>query len=203
MNRILGLACGLVLGAAGVAGAQVVGETQTTTTGAPVAQATGPTWRLSQLLGSTVQLQGSNNFGRVEDAVIDQNGGISYLVVSSNGQNVMLPWSEANFNYGQRVVTYAVTPQAVRPLYFQANAWPNVWAPQYVTQVRRVFPRVGFFRREVLRPAIPVAPGTVVTPPGTVVAPPGTVVTPPGTVVIPPATTVPPGGVVRPREVIR
>ena len=88
-----------------------------------------------------MQLQGVNNFGRVEDAVIDDNGAIAYLVVSSNGQNVMLPWSEANFNFGQRTVAYNVAPQAVQPLFFESGAWPNVWGPQYMTRIRQVFPR--------------------------------------------------------------
>jgi len=175
MKTIWGLACGLVLASAGLAGAQVITETQTTTT-APATGATTGVRRISQLLGATVQLQGVNNFGRVEDAVLDENGAIAFLVVSSNSRSVMLPWSEANFNTGQRVVTYNVSPQVVQPLYFETSAWPNVWEPQYMTRVRRIFPRAGIIRREVLRPVVPVAP--------------------PGTTVLPPATAVPPGGVV-------
>ena len=57
---------------------------------------------MSQLLGAAVQLQGADNFGRVEDAVIDDSGAIAYLVVSNNGRSVMLPWSEASFNLGRR-----------------------------------------------------------------------------------------------------
>jgi len=124
MKRILGLACGLVLASAGIAGAQAVTEVQTTTT-APAAGGNGEMMRLSQLMGSSVQLQGANNFGRVEDAVIDQNGAISYLVVSNNGRNLMLPWSEGNFNSGQRVVTYAVAPRPWRPSTSRATPGPT------------------------------------------------------------------------------
>jgi hypothetical protein len=163
MKKICGLAVGLVLASGGFAGAQVVTEVQTT---APAAGANTEIRRVSQLLGATVQLQGVNNFGRVEDAVIDDNGAIAYLVVSSNGQNVLLPWSEGNFNLGQRTVVYNIAPQAVQPLFFAPGAWPNVWGPQYMTRVRQVFPRAGVIRREVLRPAapagVPVTPGGVI-----------------------------------------
>jgi len=150
MKKICGLAFGLILTSGGLAGAQVATEVQTTPAGA-----NAEIRRVSQLLGATVQLQGVNNFGRVEDAVIDDNGAIAYLVVSSNGRNVMLPWSEGNFNIGRRTVVYDIAPQAVQPLFFQAGAWPNVWGPQYMTRVRQVFPRAGVIRREVLRPAAP------------------------------------------------
>jgi hypothetical protein len=164
MKKICGLAFGLVLASGGLAGAQVVTEVQTTTT--PIGANT-EIRRVSQLLGATVQLQGVNNFGRVEDAVIDDNGTIAYLVVSSNGQNVMLPWSEANLNLGQRIIVYNIAPQAVQPLFFAPGAWPNVWGPQYMTRVRQVFPRAGVIRREVLRPAAPA--GAPVPPPGGVI----------------------------------
>ena len=153
MKKACGLAFGLILASGALAGAQVVTEVQTT---APTVGVNTGIRRVSQLLGATVQLQGVNNFGRVEDAVIDDNGAIAYLVVSSNGQNVILPWSEGNFNLGQRTVVYNIAPQAVQPLFFRAGAWPNVWGPQYVTRVRQVFPRAGVIRREVLRPAAPV-----------------------------------------------
>lgn len=157
MKKRIGLAIGLLLASSSLAGAQVVTEVRTV---APRAGANTEMMRMSQILGSSVQLQGANNFGKVEDAVIDNNGMIAFLVVSNNGRNVMLPWSEGNFDVGQRTVAYTVAPAAVEPLYFGAGAWPNVWEPQYMTRVRSVFPRAGVYRHEVLRPAGPgVAPG--------------------------------------------
>lgn len=152
MKTIFELTFGVVLASAGLAGAQVVTEVQTTAT---PAGANAGVQRISQILGSSVQLQGANHFGKVEDAVIDSNGRIAYLVVSSDGRNVMLPWSEGHFNFGQRTVTYEVAPQAVQPLFFETGAWPNVWEPQYMTRVRGVFPRAGVYRREVLQPGAP------------------------------------------------
>ena len=107
MKKIFGVAVGLLLASGGLAGAQVVTEVQTRTP----ASANTEIRRVSQLLGATVQLQGVNNFGRVEDAVIDDSGAIAYLVVSSNGRNLMLPWSDASFNIGRRTVVYSIAPR--------------------------------------------------------------------------------------------
>ena len=138
MLRISGLVGGLTLVLAGTAfGQQVIQETQTTTgPGGGVTEVR----RVSQLMGSNVALQGSNNFGRVEDVVFDNDGRLSYLVVSSNGRNLMMPWHAANINYGRRVVAYDVAPGAVQPFFFEGSAWPNVWEPQYTTRMNQVFP---------------------------------------------------------------
>ena len=136
MMRFHGLVCGLLVAAGSLAQAQ---ETVTTTEGTEVR-------RVSQILGSTVQLQGVNNFGKVEDIILSDNNGIGYLVVSANGKYAMLPWDAGNVNYAQRVVTYDVTPQAVQPFYFERNAYPNMSAPQYISRMQQVFPRAGGVR---------------------------------------------------------
>jgi len=135
MMKFNGLLCGLLMAAASTAHAQ---ETATETTAA----AAGDTEvrRVSQILGSTVQLQGVNNFGKVEDIILSDDGGIGYLVVAADGKYLTLPWNAGNVDYAQRVVTYDVTPQVVQPFYFQRNAYPNFRAPQFVTRVRQAFP---------------------------------------------------------------
>ena len=113
MGKFNGLTCGMVLALAGFAHAQV--ETTTTTTTAP--NGTTEIRRVSQLIGSNVALQGRDNFGKIEDVVLNENGTPGYLVVSNGGRYAMLPFNEANINYGRRMVTYNVTPQAVQPLF--------------------------------------------------------------------------------------
>ncbi len=139
MMRFNGLAWGLVLATHCLAQAQVT-TTETTTPTTEVR-------RVSQILGSIVQLEGTNNFGKVEDIILDDNGGMSYLVVSNNGRNVLLPWDAGNMNYGKRVVTYGVTPQAVQPFFFERNALPNVRDQQFTTRLRQAFPNAGAVRR--------------------------------------------------------
>ena len=150
-----GFLCGLLMAASSLAHAQVTTtETTTTTPG------TGGTEvrRVSQILGSTVQLQGVNNFGKVEDIILSDDGGIGYLVVSANGKSVLLPWDAGNVDYTQRVVTYDVAPQAVQPFYIERNAYPNISAPDYTTRVRQVFPNAGRVRS--VQPAGPAIEST-------------------------------------------
>lgn len=143
MMKFDGFLCGLLMATGSLAHAQVT-TTETTTTTA----GTGGTEvrRVSQIMGSTVQLQGVNNFGKVEDILLSDDGGIGYLVVSANGKSVLLPWDAGNVNYAQRVVTYDVTPQAVQPFYFERNAYPNFSDQQYTTRMQQVFPNAGSVR---------------------------------------------------------
>lgn len=145
-----GILCGVLMAASSVAQAQVTTTTTetTTTTAGPQVR------RVSQILGSTVQLQGVNNFGKVEDIILGDDGGITYLVVSANGRQAMLPWNAGNVDYTQRIVTYDVTPQAVQPLYFERNVYPNLSAPQYTTRMQQIFPNRG--RVRTIRPGAPV-----------------------------------------------
>lgn len=164
MSRYTALAYGLALAATNLAQAQQTAQEPQTTTDAPAGSATGAR-RVSQILGSTVRLAGSNNFGKVDDIVLDENGTISYLVVSNGDRYAMLPWNAGNWNYAERYVTYSVAPQAIQPLYFRRNAWPNVYEQQYTTRMRQIFPGLGAAtRREVLRPV----PGVPLAEPGVV-----------------------------------
>jgi len=164
MLRASGLFCGLAIAASSlVSGQEVVKETRTTTVSP--GGTTTEVRRISQIMGANVRLRGNNSYGKVEDVVLDGNGGIGYLVVSNGGRYAMLPWNAANFNYGQRYVTYDVTPQAVQPLFFARDAWPNISDQQFTTRMRQVFPGTGVVRRESLRPV----EGTLPPPGGTVV----------------------------------
>jgi hypothetical protein len=171
MLKVRSLACATALLGASVAWGQgVVQETQTTTTPGGTTQVR----RMSQIIGSNVRLQGNNNFGKVDDVVLDQNGQIAYLVVANGGRYAMMPWNPADFNWGQRSVTYNVSPQAVQPLFFAQNQWPNITDQQFTARMRQVFPNTGPVRREALRPVegtVPVpAAGPAVAPgPGAVV----------------------------------
>ena len=149
-----GILCGLLMAAGSLAHAQVTTTETTTTSG------TGGTEvrRVSQILGSTVQLQGVNNFGKVEDIILSDDGGIGYLVVSANGKSVLLPWNAGNVDYTQRVVTYEVAPQAVQPFYFERNAYPNFSDQQYTTRMQQVFPNAGRVRS--VQPGGPVIEST-------------------------------------------
>jgi hypothetical protein len=165
MGKINALAFGLVLTASGLAMGQVT-ERRTITTPIPAGTRTA-----NQVIGSAIRLQDGVSYGRVVDIVLNEDGYAEYLVVSREDRYALLPWSAARVDFGQRVVTYDVTPQVVQPLFFAPNAWPNYSDPQFTTRVREVFPRAT--RREIRRierEGVP-PPGAVVTPPGTIVVP--------------------------------
>jgi hypothetical protein len=170
MRKIGLLTCGIFLAASALAMGQVT-ETRTVTPPIPAGTRTA-----NQVIGSTIRLQDGVSYGRVVDIVLNDDGYAEYLMVSRDGQYGLLPWSAARVDFGQRVVTYDVTPQVVQPLFFAPNALPTVTDPQFGTRIRQVFP--GAARREIRRiereggAAVPVpSPGAVVTPPGTVVVP--------------------------------
>jgi sporulation protein YlmC with PRC-barrel domain len=168
MPRIGAGLLGLWLCASGLAAAQ---ETRTIQAPAP---GTTEMRRVSQILGSTVQLNDGSGFGKVEDIVIGPDNQIDYLVVSHQGQYAMFPWTAGRFDFGQRVVTYDVTPQTIQPLLFAPDAWPNTADPAFNRRIQTVFPRAvrREIRRESLRP-VPEAPRAVPPGPGAVVVPPG------------------------------
>jgi hypothetical protein len=185
------LALGLVLATSTLAVAQqTIVESP-----APGVVATPESWRISQLIGSNVALEGNNQFGKVEDVVLQPNGNIGYLVVSNNGRYAMMPWNAANINYGQRTVMFNVAPQAVQPLFFERNAWPSLSDQVYTGRIRRVFPNAGVIHREVLRPAA----GTL--PPPAAAQPPAASAPPPAATAPPPAaaTAPPPAGAAPPQ----
>lgn len=161
MLRKLGLTFGFAFVVTSVGlGQNVIQETRTTT--APNGTTT-EIRRASQLIGSNIRLQGEENYGKVDDLVLDDNGNINYLLVSKGNRYVLMPWNAADINYGQRVVVYDVAPQAVQPLFFERNAWPTIADQQYTNRIRQAFPRSNTVRREVLRPVpgqvAPIAPG--------------------------------------------
>jgi len=121
------------------------------------------------VIGSSIQLQGGESYGKVEDFVFNDDGCIDYVVVNRDDRYALMPWSMANVNWGRRVVTYDVAPAAVQPLFFARDAWPKVTDPAFGQRMTKAFGSRAV-RRQVLRPAPDAPPGAGVPP---VVPPPG------------------------------
>ena len=138
MKTFFMLTCGLVLATGSLAQAQVPETTVTTTTTTLPASPAG-TVRVSQILGSTVHLQGTNNYGKVDDVILDENGGPAYLVVANRGRHALFPYRAGTFQPAQRTVIYDVTPQAVQPLFFNPTTYPSVTDPAFTTRTSQVF----------------------------------------------------------------
>ena len=160
LKKVASLACGAIVAASSIAAAQqVVQEPSTATVAA--AGVTLPSHRVSQILGSSVQLQGGAGFGKVQDIILSDAGAVEYVVVAREGNVALFPWNGATVNNGTRVMTYDVAPQVVQPLFVPAATFPTAVNPGYVERVGKVFgPRV--LRREIRRgavvPVVPVQP---------------------------------------------
>jgi sporulation protein YlmC with PRC-barrel domain len=153
MYRICGCTLGLVLCVSGLAvGQQVTAEQPAPSTGMR---------RVSQILGSTVQLNDGRGYGKVEDIVLGPDNQVEYLVVSHQSQYAMLPWTAGEFDPAERVVTYGVAPQVIQPLLFAPNAWPRTNDPGFIRRTQSVFPQVaGRAAQPIRRRAARPVPGT-------------------------------------------
>jgi hypothetical protein len=139
MDKFIGFACVLLLSTPCLAQVPTGLPPTPTTTTTTITTNSVPGLRASQILGSAVHLQGTNHYGKVEDLILGDGGGPTYLVVSNAGRYAMMPFGAATFDQGQRAFTYNVTPQAVQPLLFNQNAYPNLADPQFTNRTNQVF----------------------------------------------------------------
>ena len=72
---------------------------------------TGTTFRASQVLDLAADLQGTNNFGKVEDLILSSDGP-TYLLVSNGGRHVMMPLKPPRLTRARRP---SRTPSPPRP----------------------------------------------------------------------------------------
>ena len=63
------------------------------------------------ILGAKVSLRGGTSAGTVEDIVLSNEGVVDYLVVSSGGKYVTVPWDAAKFDHGKRIATIDLTQE--------------------------------------------------------------------------------------------
>jgi hypothetical protein len=78
--------------------------------------------------------------GAVEDFVINDEGVNEYLVVSSGGKLVTVPWDLARYDYETRSLHIPVTPEVYRAIpTYTAERLPNYHAPEYRSHVYKHF----------------------------------------------------------------
>jgi hypothetical protein len=136
--RLMGcLAGGLVLAASVWAVGQQTTEvrtreTRTTTTTTGIR-------RVSDVIGSTVRLQGGDQYGKIEDIVLNDAGCVEYIVIAHESGYVLVPWAASTVNYEERVITVDTTPQKLETLIFTKDNWPTPTDPQFTQRVQRVF----------------------------------------------------------------
>lgn len=133
----LGLAAGLVLRTPAVLG-QVQQET-TTTTVQNQDGATSQIHTVTTIIGSSVQLQGGDAYGKIYDIVLNDSGCLEYVVVDYQDQYYVVPWTVARVNYQQRTIVLDTTQQNLRQVAFNRNAWRGVTFNQLSQKAQQVF----------------------------------------------------------------
>jgi len=111
-------------------------------------------YRMKQLLGTTVHIEGDVSVGTVDDVVFDDNGAIEYMIVLNEGKFVSIPWEAAKFNFEKRSAMINIAPAKFHAIpTFTIDSYPVFSTPAYRTQTYQYYGlRPGQARR--LNPAL-------------------------------------------------
>jgi len=101
---------------------------------------TGQTYRVKQVLGTKVSIDGNVSIGTVEDLVFDDQGYVEYLIVQNEGRLVTVPWQATKFNFQQQTAVVNITQEKFRTLpTYTVQEYPNFSTPAYRTEIYRVY----------------------------------------------------------------
>lgn len=101
--------------------------------GAPVANRE---YRVKQVLGTKVHIQGDLAIGTVDDIVFDDSGYIEYLIVLNEGKLVTVPWEAAKFNFENRTATVNITREQYRVIpTYTVERYPTFYSPAYRVEI--------------------------------------------------------------------
>ena len=128
------------------------------TVGANLAQAQVPPppkaapaqeYRVKQVLGTKVHIQGDLAIGTVDDIVFGDDGYVEYLIVLNEGKLVTVPWQAAKLNFEKRMATINITAEQYKVIpTYTVEQYPTFYAPTYRTQIYRHY---GLTPREIRR----------------------------------------------------
>lgn len=116
---------------------------------APAVNAAPREYRVKQVLGTKVSLQGNLEIGTVDDIVFGDDGVVEYLIVLNRGRLVTVPWEAAKFNFEHRTTTLTITHEQFKliPTY-TVEEYPTFYAPAYRLQIYKYY---GLTPRELRR----------------------------------------------------
>ena len=98
------------------------------------------TYRVKQVLGSKVNIEGNTSIGTVDDVVFDDNGYIEYLIVLNEGKLVTIPWEAAKFNFETRTAMVRIAPEKFQQIpTYAVDQYPTFSAPTYRTQTYQYY----------------------------------------------------------------
>ena len=93
-------------------------------------------YRVKQVLGSKVHIQGDLSIGTVDDLVFNDAGQVEYLIVANEGKLVTVPWEAAKFNFEKQTATINITQERFREIpTYTVREYPVFFEPAYRTRV--------------------------------------------------------------------
>lgn len=93
-------------------------------------------YRMKQVLGSKVHIQGDLSIGTVDDVVFNDAGQVEYLIVANEGKLVTVPWEAAKFNFEKQTATINITQEKFREIpTYTVREYPVYFEPAYRTRV--------------------------------------------------------------------
>jgi hypothetical protein len=97
-------------------------------------------YRVKQVLGSKVNIQGNVAIGTVDDLVFNDQGEVEYLIVANEGKMVTVPWEAAKFNFEKQSATINITQEQFRTIpTYTTTSYPVYFEPTYRTTVYRYY----------------------------------------------------------------
>jgi PRC-barrel domain len=107
----------------------------------PVSPAqTAKEYRVKQVLGTKVHIQGNISIGTVDDIVFGDDGRIEYLLVLNDGKYVSVPWKAATFNFDKQMAVVNITQEQYRVIpNFGLGLFPRFLAPTYRVETYKYY----------------------------------------------------------------
>jgi hypothetical protein len=103
-------------------------------------------YRVKNILGTKVSIQGDVSIGTVDDIVFTDDGYVEYLIVNNDGKLRTIPWAAAKFNFEQRTATVNITQSQFQSVpTYTPDRYPVFFSPNYRGEVYRYYgltPRV-------------------------------------------------------------
>jgi hypothetical protein len=97
-------------------------------------------YRVKQVLGSKVSIEGGVSIGTVDDIVFADDGYVEYLVVNNQNKLVTVPWEAAKFNFEKRSAMINITPEQFRQVpTYTVEQYPTFSAPAYRTETYKFY----------------------------------------------------------------
>lgn len=114
------------------------------------------TYRVREILGAEIQIDGGNSVGTVDDLVLDSHGNVDYLIVINEEEKyVTIPWDATEFNVEKKVARVHITQEKYQqvPVY-TSEQYPVFSTPTYRTRTYQYFGLTPGQQRRMIRRAL-------------------------------------------------